>query len=345
MPRTRLVLKALGVVGFNIVVAFGLLEGFFVFMLHAPRVVAVAGGPMRRLVQQIYRHFNRDLIQFDAPCARYDPEVTYTLRPGACTFGNIEFRNEYHINHAGVRDEEASLAGPETIVIGDSHAMGWGVNQNESLVRVLARQTGQKTLNAAVSSYGTVREKLLLDRLDTSRLRVLVVQYTDNDMPENRTFREQGDHLPITSEAAYDTIAGYYASQQSYYPGKYVYRLFEKVLRLEAVEPDQVKMEPMAPEQEAELFIHVLTHAGRTSLESVQVIVFEINQEFDHPRAFIRALDSVARRPENAPFVRRLIALDTTRLLTPNDFYVLDDHMRGSGHLAIGTALAKIIQK
>src|SRR5207249_11944844 len=67
--------------------------------------------------------------------------------------------------------------------------------------------------------------------------------------------------LPITSEPVYDTIVRYYATQQSYYPGKYVLRLFMKVLRLEAPEPDRLKMEPIAPEQEAELFIHVLTHA------------------------------------------------------------------------------------
>jgi len=345
MPRVRSLLKALAFVLFNLVVALAVLELLFVGMLHSPRLVAASGGPMRRLIQQIYRHFNRSLIQFDARCARYDPDLFYTLKPGACSWGNLEFRNEYRINSAGVRDDEASLVAPDVIVIGDSHAMGWGVDAEQTLARVMARKTGRKTLDAAVSSYATAREKLILDRLDTSHMRVLALQYADNDLPENRTFREQGDRLPITSEPVYDTIVRYYATQQSYYPGKYVLRLFMKVLRLEAPEPDRLKMEPIAPEQEAELFIHVLTHAGRTSLDNVQLIVFEVNQEFDHPRKFIAALDAVARRPENPPFVRRLITLDTTKLLEPDDFYVLDDHMRASGHLAIGNALAKIVRQ
>ena len=160
-----------------------------------------------------------------------------------------------------MRDEDALLDAPEVIVLGDSHAMGWGVGQEEALPQVLARKSGRRVLNAAVSSYGTARELLLLDRLDASRLRVLVVQYSDNDLPENRTFRENGNQLPIMSEAQYQNIVRHYASQRSYYPGKYVYRLFLKVFRLEEPEPDQLRMDPVTPAEEAELFVNVLTHA------------------------------------------------------------------------------------
>ncbi|HMD37517.1 MAG TPA: hypothetical protein VKH42_21225, partial [Vicinamibacterales bacterium] len=120
---------------FTLVIALALLELIFVVLLHSPRVVAAAGGPMRLLVQQVYRHFNRSLIQFDARCARYDAELFYTLKPGSCSFGNLEFGNDYRINRAGLRDDDDALSAPEMIVIGDSHAMGWGVDQDESLVR------------------------------------------------------------------------------------------------------------------------------------------------------------------------------------------------------------------
>ena len=65
------------------------------------------------------------------------------------------------------------------------------------------------------------------------------------------------------SEAQYQTIVRHYASQRSYYPGKYVYRLFLKVLRLEEPEPDQLRMDPATPAEEAELFVNALTHASR----------------------------------------------------------------------------------
>jgi len=64
---------------FNLLVAGAIIEIIFVSMLHAPRLTAASPAPVRRLVQQVYRHFNRALIQFNPECARYDADVTYTL--------------------------------------------------------------------------------------------------------------------------------------------------------------------------------------------------------------------------------------------------------------------------
>ena len=329
---------------YNIVAAVLLFEVIIVSLLHAPRLTGASPAPLRRSIQQVYRHFNRSLIQFDPRCARYDAGLAYTLKPGTCTFENIEFRNAYRINSAGVRDDEAALDAPEVIVIGDSHAMGWGVEQEEALPKVLERKLGRKVLNAAVSSYGTVREASMLDRLNTSRLRVLVVQYSDNDLPENRTFRENGNQLPIMSEPQYQNIVRHYGSQRSYYPGKYVYRLFLKVFRLEEPEPDQLRMDPVTPAEEAELFVHVLTHGSRTALDHVQLVVLEVNEQIRPARPFVAALDAVRRRDANPAFIRGLIALDVAPLLTPDDFYRLDDHMNARGHEKVATALAGVIR-
>jgi hypothetical protein len=198
-------------------------------------------------------------------------------------------------------------------------------------------------LNAAVSSYGTVRERRLLDRIDTSRLRVLVVQYSDNDLPENLAFREYGNQLPITDRARYDEIVRHYASQQSYYPGKYVIRLFLKVTRLEAPEPDQLRMPVVSPADEAALFLNALEHAGRAPLRDVNVLVLAINQELDQPRPFLQALAERART-DPPPFVKRLIVLNTYQVLKPDDFYVLDDHMRAKGHRALAMRVATLIE-
>lgn len=345
MVNLRAIRNGVFLVIVNLVVAVALLEGVFVGLLHSPRLLAASPGTVRRFMQQVYRHFNRSLIQFDLNCARYDSALTYTLKPGVCTFQNLEFRNEYRINHVGLRDDEADLDAPEIIVLGDSHAMGWGVDQDESLVRVLARRSGRKVLNAAISSYGTVRELALLDRLDTSNLKVLVIQYSDNDLPENRTFRQQaGGPLPITPESQYQTIVRHYANQRSYYQGKYVFRLFMKVLRLETPEPDQLRMDPVAPAEEAGLFLNAVMHASHVNLDDVQLIVFEVNERIRPARPFIAALDEVRRREEFPPFVRRLRTLDITTVVTPQDFYTLDDHMKAHGHEVVGEALSKLVQ-
>ena len=90
--------------------------------------------------------------------------------------------------------------------------------------------------------------------------------------------------------------------------------------------------------------MNVLAHASRARLDDVQVIVFEVNETLHPPRPFIAALVEVGRREGNPSFVRRLITLDTTRLLTPEDFYVLDDHMNAHGHQLIGEALFDVIR-
>jgi hypothetical protein len=343
MINARAIRTGLVVALANLVVAVALLEGLFLLLLHSPRVVTAAPKPVQGLVQQMYRHFNRSLIQFEPACAQYDPAVTYTLKPGTCTFANEEFSTKVQVNRLGLRDTDEALSAPEVIVLGDSHVMGWGVQQDETLVRVLAKKTGMKILNAAISSYATVREMKLLDRLDTSNLKVLIIQYADNDLPENRTFHQQGGRLPISSEAQYQAIVQHYQAQQSYVPGKYVYRLFMKVLRLEAPEPDQLKMEVIPPADEARLFLYALEHAGRTRLDNVHVIVFEMNKQ-EPSRPFIAALDQERRRPENPPYVQRLIAFDVGPRLSPGNFYVVDDHMNASGHRVVGEALAELIR-
>src|SRR6266576_3235851 len=106
VARGQAIARGLLLVAFNVALAAAVVEVLLVSMLHAPRVVKASPGPVRRIVQQIYRHFNRSLIQFDPNCARYDPEVTYTLKPGVCTFENLEFTNQVRVNRLGLRDDE-----------------------------------------------------------------------------------------------------------------------------------------------------------------------------------------------------------------------------------------------
>jgi len=345
MSIAKTIGRGLLYIAFNLLVAGAIIEIIFVSMLHAPRLTAASPAPVRRLVQQVYRHFNRALIQFNPECARYDADVTYTLKPPGCTFGNLEFDNTYDVNHLGLRDTEADLVAPDVIVIGDSHAMGWGVEQDQALPQVLGRKLGRKVLNAAVSSYGTAREMLMLKRLNTSNLKVLVIQYSDNDLPENRTFRLNANHLPIMSEPEYQRIVRHYGSQRSYYPGKYVYRLLMKVLRLEEPEPDQVRMEPVPAGQEAQLFLFTVEYASGVKLDDVQIVVFEINEQLGTTRPFIEAVNLERRRRGRAPFILRLVAVDVAPRLTRDDFYRLDDHMNAKGHEKVAEALAEAIRK
>ena len=93
-----------------------------------------------------------------------DQTLTYIGQPnGRCRFDNLEFRTTQRFNSLGVRDSEAALVRPRSIVIGDSHAMGWGVEAGERYSHLLSPQL-QPSLNLAIASYGTARELRLLER-------------------------------------------------------------------------------------------------------------------------------------------------------------------------------------
>ncbi len=340
MSAARTIARAL-FIAFNLLLAAAMIEGLLVVLLHAPALTARMPTGVRTLVQQVYRHFNRTLVQFDEACARYDPDVTYTLKPGRCTFANLEFNTTLEINRLGLRDSDTALTAPEIIVVGDSHAMGWGVNQAESFPSVVAERTGKRVLNAGISSYATVREMRLLDRLDTSNLRALVLQYSDNDVIENRTFSDKGNQLPITDQHTYENIVQYYSRQQSYFPFKYLYRLTMKITRLEAPEPDITAAEPVSIEHEVELFLNALGHAGKTPVSRIPLVVLEVNQDLAHAHRFTQALAQATSGTASA--WPQLKTFDTTTVVHADDFYVLDDHMTAKGHRALGEALARAI--
>ena len=76
-------------------------------------------------------------------------------------------------------------------------------------------------LNAGVSSYGTAREFRLLDRLDTSALRYLIVQYCDNDDEENTAYISGGYQLAISPPEKLQQRFDEHARATRYRPGAF----------------------------------------------------------------------------------------------------------------------------
>ena len=90
------------------------------------------------LLQEIQRKFYfasvRNIWQFDKNCASDDILAIYNPIAGQCNFNNLEFDTvisfdgDSRINGLG----GALTSGDVVAVLGDSHAMGWGVNDNET---------------------------------------------------------------------------------------------------------------------------------------------------------------------------------------------------------------------
>lgn len=322
MKRVRDILLQLGII---VVITMALLEALVYLSFRFPGVSPV---PLP-VTRYLYERFDRRVIQVMPECARYDEVVTYTLRPGHCTFANREFSNTFSINAIGLRDDDASTQAPEIIVLGDSVAMGWGVEQDEAFPQTLERLTGRRTLNAGVSSYGTARELLLLQRLDRRALRHLVIQHSLNDLQENEAFLQPGFRT-LTFEAYAETVERQEADL-AYFPGKYAVHLLIHLRTLATAAP--VPSDPPWEVRQARSFIGVLERSPVDLTElDLTVVVFD--------RAVAREIETI-KSDAAGEHIRRLVVVDVSDLATVDEMhYRLDDHPTARGHAAIAERLA-----
>ena len=296
----------------------------------------------RRALSGYYSAWERRIVQFTPGSARYDDELTYRLRPGVHRFANREFDTTISVNSAGLRDDEASLAGPEIVVLGDSYAMGWGVEDGETYAAVLERETGLRTLNAAMSSYGTVRELLTLGRLDRSRLRVLVIQFCGNDHGENLAYLENG-RLEVMSERRYRAVVAKHRAKRLYFPMKRALTL-PRFFWAQRPRPESVVGPSMA--EEAEAFLGVLDRfLSRAPDEAYPVVVHRLGFYADLAVTddFGRELSSLLSEERFSPLAERVQWVSAHEGLGPKDFYPLDQHLVPAGQATVAASLARAI--
>ena len=327
------------VIAINVLVIFAcLMVAEFGLSTLISRAEPTGNAGLDKLAQKIY--WSRvSVIQHEADCAQYDVALTYTLRPGTCSFDNAGFATRVDVNSVGLRDDEASLIAPEIVVLGDSHAMGWGVDRDDTFAQLIEEATGKSTLNAGISSYGTPREIIMLQRLDLSALQTLIVQYSDNDNLEIRAYLEGGRNLKIQSAENYATsVANNRPSR--YFPGAYLLSAAKAVAkRLTPVKAAHSKRPSMtAGLSNADKFLRVLADAELGGAR-VNLVLLEINT---HGRGDGGFIDALRRSPEmgDVKAVFETVNMITTQdFLGPLDRLYPDGHMNAAGHRKVSEAL------
>jgi len=324
-----------------LLILLALLEGLLLLLVRNPAILKHCTQRIGNMIGYIYAR-ERPTIQFEPACARHDPVLGYTLKPGTCTFGGREFQNRYEINSLGVRDGEDALAHPEIIVVGDSFAMGWGVNQDETFAAQLRKLTGLKVLNAAVSSYGTARELMILRRVPTDRLKYLVIQYCGNDLEENREFYLHQNRLPVMTAEQYKQYQDLYRESQRYYFGKYLWTKVRK--RWEEMEQKRKQDQAIRVDRdEIDLFLNALQNSG-LDLSKTTIISFVMNgRNPEDNREFPAALKRKLAVGDYPPYIKNMLVLDFSGQLHKEHFYTLDDHLNAAGHKVIAAGLADAI--
>ncbi len=318
---------------------------FEAYMSLALRFPVLCTRATLKFAGYIYYWGYREEIQFKPECARYDPELTYTLKPGACSFKGSEFETTVAVNSAGLRDDENSLVKPDIIVLGDSIAMGWGVDQDETYAQLIEKNGTMKVLNAGIASYGTVREMRLLDRLDTSNLKYLLIHYMWNDGRENKAFAMNRNSLTISSQDEYLRVRSLHFRRRRYFPFKYtLLSLYYPIRGIKARihqklngAPQRPAEQDESPSSEARLFLNALLHASRTDLTGVRVAVIS------HEEYFLTALKEELATGDYPDHIREMTIIPIHAALTGKTQFFLDDHLRAEGHRIIAAQIHKTL--
>ncbi|HYF29756.1 MAG TPA: hypothetical protein VD993_01410 [Chitinophagaceae bacterium] len=335
-----------------LLVMVAVLEGLFFYWMRNPSKIP---SSLFASFKEYYIHHHRNIVQVERNCSEYDSAFFYRLRANnSCVFSNIEFSNTIQTNSRGLRDDEASLAQPNIICIGDSYTMGWGVQQDETYPARLEKLTGQKVLNAGMSSFGTIRELRQFAQLDTSNCRWVVLQYCDNDMQEVKPYLDSGYRLQTSNAAAYDTLVRRSEWNHGYYPGKTfftvgMFRIKESIKKFTRKGTPEYAVQLGAGQQvtmpeSAKLFAETLRQSAPlfTNRSLIVLYAFEGGRK---DTVFTRHLQQLlATSPYKEAFTNPVYIVNASTLLTTNDNYLLDDHYRASGHEKIAAAIAAIIR-
>lgn len=301
-------------------------------VLRQPALYDDAGSVVQTLSRAVYWR-TRTHWQMVRECAEFDPELLYRPRPGKCVFRNAEFSTIMHFDERGARRTpapavtESGLQRPRVVVLGDSYAMGWGVEDEEAFPALLSLRFGYPTLNLGVSSYATPREIRRLERdFELQDTDIIVIQYCENDLEENRSFaklRRTGPYQPAELEA-----------MQAYTPTR--------------VEPLPVAglIMRIAVHDLLERISGAFRGSGRAPVK-----------QLDETEAFLAVLDvyakwrnhetyivPIARPGQEIVFSRPALERAGIRLIVPrlskDHFFAIDDHLKPHGHEAVARAIA-----
>jgi hypothetical protein len=322
-----------------------MIEGGVEYFLNRPSIL---GGPLLKILRLYYETYDRSIIQLMPDCAQYDEKLTYTLKPGKCSFKNREFNIDIQVNSLGLRDDEASLASPDIVIVGDSYAMGWGMDHNKTFAHIIKEETGMTVLNAAIPSYGTVREIKILERIDLSKLKFLIIQYDDNDYEENITYYNNNNVLPIASKAEYESIVMQHMKNRKYYLGKHTFDLFPMLF--EMIKKQFLGWQFSAGSMQktntdtAAAFINAIINSPIKLKNNVSIIVFNVNT-YHNNNLFTVSLNRIKSTETFPNFIKNMTIIDISEFLTSDKFFILDDHLSSQGHKLIADNLIRIINQ
>ena len=322
---------------FNIKKTFGWLFILFVnffllfFLIYVLSAILLINkiSPNIELVKEYQRNYYviglRKIWHSRSECIDFSDNQIYVPKKTSCKFDNIEFKTTISFDEFGrYSDHPNNNYNTGIAVLGDSHAMGWGVNDNETFSYLLEKKINRPVYNLAVSGYGTVRELIrlresnLLEKIDT-----IIIQYCYNDYGENVHYKK------TTLDAAkkkYKLVKE--ATKLSFW--KKLRKSFRYSIKI-ARDVIFNKKKPLTFDHHNETFIEVLKKFEFS--KDKRIIVFYIN---GHQQKFSNFPSGKSKDFNNLEYIDLNIEEDTS------SFYLIDGHLNSTGHMKIAEKLSKL---
>jgi hypothetical protein len=259
----------------------------------------------------------------------------YKMKPGPCALENIEYDTVLTHDAEGFR-----VSRPEphydVAVIGDSHAHGVGVADDQTFAHLLSSEHHRRARNLAIGSYATRRELDVLGEYGRDADYV-VLQYCENDANENHATLKLGDEaLRAQIEASLKDIMADYEQGKALGYRKPLQDLARKLLHHDYTSKVQWRtdLNTRNIEQEAHDFAKILDRY-RPLLEGKRLIILESSGWLSNSPRF-KTRFSTELGYLGWPQSR---VLDSTKILADGDSFVLDDHLNASGHRKLAAVI------
>jgi hypothetical protein len=287
-------------------------------------------------------------LQFDDTICDYDDIIGYKYKPSVnASFSQWEFKvKNLTTNSFGLRDDETSLVNPKIISLGDSFCTGWGVEQDQTYTDIIEKRLNIKSLNAGMSSYGTIREGLMLKSLDRDSLKLVILQYCLNDFKENKTWADSlasgATFHPSYNENEYKKRVIQNSVLRAYFPFRYIFEIIK--------EGAKEKFNLKSPENNFG-DKKTLLQQRAYFVKSIKLI----RKFYDGPILVISLSNSPQRLDpliiENARLetqnnqMKDITFLNLQKVIGPNDHYFFDGHLTKFGHEKVARSIVKYIKE
>ena len=304
---------------------------FFLIYIISGFLLIKGITPNLKLIKEYQRNFYfhgglRNLWQSNKDCIEFDEDLIFVPKNTSCNFKNLEFETKISFDKYGrYSDHPSTNINNGIAVIGDSHAMGWGVNDQETFSFLLENKIKKPVYNLSVSGYGTIRELIrleksnLLDDVDT-----VIIQYCYNDVGENMNFKKNSYE---------DTVKKFELMTTSKPVSNF--RKLRKALRYSVTIPFDIiakKNQLLNFDGHKKILFEVLKEFP--NLNNKKIIIFYANG-FD--MKFYNFPEGPSEEYKNINFLNINMGEEF--------FFNIDGHLNAKGHSFIAAKLSKILNQ